>query len=604
MNIQDDLCQVVPVKLKWGKQILTDPQLVIKPGSTTSNALKERISVLTGVPQHRQKLLAKGAWKGMLRDGIHFDKSIASGVLIITLIGSAEAPPAATQKHRFVEDLTPEEIAAAEASKAQEALKLSEGMIIPLQKPPILRQEDKQRKEVYAYNRLVTGLPQYQIEELLRQRDNIKPHLKGTIAMTLGMELRRAYITALEVLPQDGTLLSAADDGHVMGWRHGERVLDVVHQGYEARCVDCLAVFPEEGPQQLAFCTGGSSFLRFWSSEGNCVQAVACPPGTTPNAIVPVKIHGQDSTFLATSFRITRRVDPNQFRLLPQDAAGRQRRAVAQMQEVMIQENLARIAQSVQLWYSTTTQPGLQSITLQPLNQAAPVHSLAVVSHKAADEAVARSYLVCGDSVGGLRFWSPTERSGSHLGETASVAHSWESEKIFQICPPESNKVASVVCMEAIPNQSILAVSTKEQAATEPNHRLLREATHLTVKTSQAIFLLDWNRGFVSAVLNGHRDCVICMTSLPDGSLATGGDKMDATLKVWEQSQWLTQASDEDEHQKQHQNNSEATALTEASSNLSEVGYTFALAVLPDTKEGSQKYALAAARYNVVKICL
>ena len=47
-----------------------------------------------------------------------------------------------------------------------------------------------------------------------------------------------------------------------------------------------------------------------------------------------------------------------------------------------------------------------------------------------------------------------------------------------------------------------------------------------------------------------------------------------------------------------------APVLHTAARQLDEPGYVFALAVAPDSKPGSELFALVAARYNVVKICL
>jgi hypothetical protein len=65
----------------------------------------------------------------------------------------------------------------------------------------------------------------------------------------------------------------------------------------------------------------------------------------------------------------------------------------------------------------------------------------------------------------------------------------------------------------------------------------------------------------------------------------TGGGKLDATLQLWKQEQ-------------------DITVQTESAKTLSDVGYVFSLAVLPDAKAGSNRFAVAAARYNTVKIFL
>merc|ERR1711920_277547 len=115
--------------------------------------------------------------------------------------------------------------------------------------------------------------------------------------------------------------------------------------------------------------------------------------------------------------------------------------------------------------------------------------------------------------------------------------------------------------------------------------RAIPESTALRVSTAQAVFLVNVLRGTVLAVLDAHKDVVRCMCVLPTG-LATGGGKQDATVRIWETSQWQNATTE-----------ASAAILSEASA-LKELGYVFALTVLLDAKPGSQLFALAAARYN------
>ena len=155
----------VPVTLKWSKHTFTN-HLDIRPGST-SESFKDKVCSLTGVPVERQKLLCKPAWKGMLQDGITFDAAIGQmSELTVTLIGSADVlPDAPKERPKFIEDLTPEEKAEADAKAEAKALAESEGMIVALQTPPIARHADGDRPatEMYQYSRLVTGVPQRQV---------------------------------------------------------------------------------------------------------------------------------------------------------------------------------------------------------------------------------------------------------------------------------------------------------------------------------------------------------------------------------------------------------------------------------------------------------
>ena len=84
------------------------------------------------------------------------------------------------------------------------------------------------------------------------------------------------------------------------------------------------------------------------------------------------------------------------------------------------------------------------------------------------------------------------------------------------------------------------------------------------------------------------------MCELPNGDLLTGGGKFDATLQLWSRSQ-LEPPTD-----------SEGTAheVTKSQKTMSDVGYVFALTVLPDAKNDSTYYAVAAARYNTVKVVI
>merc|ERR1712224_470469 len=89
---------------------------------------------------------------------------------------------------------------------------VTEGMIIALQKLPTER--DDKKMETYKYNSLVTGLPQRQIEEILQRRresDGDRTMLLGECAMTLGLELGRAYVSAVIVL-HNGTLVSGFEN--------------------------------------------------------------------------------------------------------------------------------------------------------------------------------------------------------------------------------------------------------------------------------------------------------------------------------------------------------------------------------------------------------
>jgi WD40 repeat protein len=460
----------------------------------------------------------------------------------------------------------------------------AEGMIVALQYPPgEYRNDGKMFGQMYEYNHLVTGLPQLQIETLLASRSNNA--LLGKVVMTLGLELRRAYVNALAVLSSTGTLVSAHDDGHLQLWEHGEMVRDVVHEGVVQEGgggVDCLVSLAATGSPNspAAFASGGRGCIRLWTDEGECLGVLTTPPGSSPSSMGSIPIMPNGILCLAACLKITRQSNPNQFRLLPQDEEGRRRRAEAQARERAIGESLARVSQSVWVW----SWPHMQPVALESHDDsAAAITALAVLSGDHQDDAV----LISGDAMGGLRFWRGHPNLSSSSSSSSSSQVEWEQWKLLQLRPADA--VVSVVCMESLPGRR-LAVST-ERSSSAGALSLVAGSVGLDAPFCNAIYILNTDSNFVQQTLTGHQDAVICMCALPDGGLATGGGKMDATVRVWDGSQL---------------SGSEERVLSESAATLDEVGYVFSLAVLPDSKPpGSQQhYALAAARYNVVKICL
>jgi hypothetical protein len=82
-----------------------------------------------------------------------------------------------------------------------------------------------------------------------------------------------------------------------------------------------------------------------------------------------------------------------------------------------------------------------------------------------------------------------------------------------------------------------------------------------------------------------------------NSGLLTGGGKNDGTVKLWRAAQW----------QQQQQQGADgdargAAVLKDCAKLLPDVGYSFDLALLPDSTPGSKRYALAAARYNKAKL--
>ena len=56
---------MVAIKIKWNKNSYDD--VVVEPEKGVAG-LKQNVYDLTGVPADRQKLMAKGAWIGTLKD--------------------------------------------------------------------------------------------------------------------------------------------------------------------------------------------------------------------------------------------------------------------------------------------------------------------------------------------------------------------------------------------------------------------------------------------------------------------------------------------------------------------------------------------------------
>merc|ERR1719503_341718 len=115
----------------------------------------------------------------------------------------------------------------------------------------------------------------------------------GECAMTLGLELGRAYVNVVVVL-DSGTLVSGSDDGKVQVWRHGLRVREAFHSvpqalemaGLGSSCggVACLAPLALAGAQRIAFASGGNACVKLWTVDGDCVTTLGVPMGSTPTA--------------------------------------------------------------------------------------------------------------------------------------------------------------------------------------------------------------------------------------------------------------------------------------------------------------------------------
>lgn len=439
--------------------------------------------------------------------------------------------------------------------------------------------------------------------------------------MTLGLELGRAYVNVVAVL-HDGTLVSGLEDGKVQVWRHGLRVHEAFHEmpqalqmaGLGSSCggVTCLAPLGLSEDRGLAFASGGNACVKLWTVDGDCLSTLVVPMGSTPTALIAMTLRPSGTSCLAASFRRIRDPDPNKFRLVPQDDEQRRRRAQAEAEEAAAQERLARVSRSIQFWWAGVGGEGdgsaeLRSSMLEPEDGASVAPITAVVPWSSGgDGEESAERMVCGDAAGGLRLWSARSEG--------SEEPQWERLGFLQLRPEDdddASRVASVICMAPLANQTrqLLAVSTEASLAAT-GCRTMPGASVLRVPSACAVYVVDVARQVVLVALSAHKDAVRCMCAIPDGGLATGGGKIDATVQIWDPSRWqIVMAADAADGVGEEEIGGGAAStmlplvLSEASK-LKEPGYVFALAVLPDTKPGSRLFALAAARYNVVKICL
>jgi len=607
------------ITLKWSKKVFP---MTIEMGDS-GRSFKEEVQRLTNVPIKRQKLLCskkkKGCihWKGSLSDDFLFDIREDSKPMVhspvVTLIGSVEAAIQAPKTEvRFVEDMTQEELQAVESAKEQAAMIDAVGMISAIQLPVHHRDDGKQ--ETYQYNRMVTGLPQKYMEDLLKQRKR-KEEQQGEdkildqIAMTMGLELRRAYVNDIAVRQRDGTLISANDDGHVQLWRHGQMEHDVIHGGGNGGIDSVVALSTSPG-SRLSFATAGRGTYKLWSEDAEELVTVRTPvPGISPVSMVQVPLPENDvnnsMVCLAASFRVIHHPDPSQFHLVPQDEEGRRRRAAAEAREEARQAIMAKMTGSVNILYGAadgTTH--LQSHLLTNHDEhASPI--TCVTSFSPQNKG---GFLVAGDQEGCIRAWKATVER-----ENGKDVVKFTLQSSFQLVP-EGGGTVSIVCMEVIGKgdgqPQRLAVSTNQAEQS----RLPPIGSRLSVPKARAVHILDFGSDgedsgitgvpTITHSLNGHtKDSVICMRALNDGGLLTGGGKLDATTQLWSAAQISSKKNPMDANGNETVA-SEPQQISTGSQLISSLGYVFKLEVLPDRMDGSSQYAIAGARYNTVKIIL
>jgi len=378
-----------------------------------------------------------------------------------------------------------------------------------------------------------------------------------------------------------------------------------------------VALRRRRGSDAPSFATAGRGSIQLWTADANPIVTLpGAISGTSPASLQcvfggpnNVKSCGYETPMidttlticLAARFEVTRQSNPSQFLLAPQNEAQRQRRADAVALERIVLE-------------------GLSTKLLEPptgdLEGTAPITCLATLFDSSNNSQI----LVAGDDRGGIRLWRAQLTNDdtihfNHLGLVQVVTNSDNDSAVS----------CSVVCMEAL-SGGRLAVSTDTVVSTN-QPALFDVAARVSVQASRGVHVFDFSGLLATPTvvsiattgikaitcLTGHtKDAVICMCELPDGGLLTGGGKMDATLQMWSRPQIIgqqTTSKQEDDYlvtiEDDFQNQITSIVQSEAIKTLTgDVGYVFALTVLPDSKDNSDYYAIAAARYNTIKIII
>jgi ubiquitin carboxyl-terminal hydrolase 14 len=108
---------MVQVVIKWNK-LTYNTEL---DTSQSVSTFKTKLQELTGVPVDRQKLMAKGAWVGTLKDDADFSKMQLKEGHQVMLMGTADVVVMPKEAVVFIEDMTAEE-------KAEKGVVLSAGL--------------------------------------------------------------------------------------------------------------------------------------------------------------------------------------------------------------------------------------------------------------------------------------------------------------------------------------------------------------------------------------------------------------------------------------------------------------------------------------------
>ena len=84
----------------------------------------------------------------------------------------------------------------------------------------------------------------------------------------------------------------------------------------------------------------------------------------------------------------------------------------------------------------------------------------------------------------------------------------------------------------------------------------------------------------------------------------TGGGKKDGTAKVWQPERWQQSPAASSASADGGRQHRQPEVLEEPDQQLDSLGYAFDMEVLRDQKPGSKLFALAAAKYNAVKVLI
>lgn len=630
----------VPVLLKWGKERL-EGTLGIEPGVTSYDEFKAQVFALTGVLPAQQKLLpgkeAKQSWKGPLPSGDEFfhpklKLKTKKKFLTVTLIGTAgdakqvlldaSTAAAASGGVKFSEDITEEEAERIEAEEIAAAIATAEGMIPALQLPPHRGARDDGKAVTYRYNYFVTGLPQRRIEAMLQMQREECRIVGEEVAMSMGTDVGKAFVVNLACL-DDGTLVSGMDNGKLNLWRHGQRMREIFHGGMSLlqgngnpSPVNCVAAI--RGLSVAAFASGAHGSLKLWDKDGDMLQALVGPSGTTPWIVASCTDYDNHVAQLAVVFRQAVPFDPNEFRLPPQNPMQQARRdaAIAERERQML--HFARVESQVRILTVQDTGAAWTSTLL-------PQHHNSLVGASASNyQVTALAWLkddehtsvgttvVVADVAGHIRQWRLIPSlNGMQVPQASSG--------IALTCEDGASALIPIKMEALYTKAGYVAVSTAGASSHGYNSsRLDQNLTSIQVPAefSRSVLVLDLRTsgGQLVSIISGHpTDVVSCLLAAPDGTLWTGGGKTDAKVKVWQQSQWDNNSVGESNEIVREAGGKEGTEnddggvkilRPEDGRTLSKPGYSFDFAVLPDLKPGSELYAVAAARYNTVKIVL